>query len=156
MINKKISLIMAVLVTAIIFSACEEETPEPVVINAKAARVTGIIITTLSLADWDPDNSGPDVSFKISNESQILYDYQTYIENVKSDSLPLGFSIDSTYLLPKLDQKYIITLYDYDPLDSNDDMDYISFNPGDYKSEKPDSKVISTANAQIEIFFKWE
>lgn len=141
-----------------VFSSCDvnDDTPEP---DAKNVSITGIEIISMPLTDngssWDLDGDA-DVIFKISNVNTVLFESNPPVNNVSNQDLPLSLQLSNSYQLPILNQTYSILLYDNDQTSGNDYIGGISFNPNNYKSEKPASKTFATADVQIKVGFEWE
>ncbi len=133
----------------------DDETPDPTEVS-----ISSIKIITMPLTDngsgWDL-NSEADVFFTVENANTVLYSYNVTNrkENLNQFMLPAVFPMAVPYRLPSINQVYHITLYDYDDLSTNDLISKLSFNPEEFKSNRPLTKTISGLDAIIEISFIW-
>lgn len=146
------------LLLLIVFTACDKkDDPKP---DATNVTITGISIVTMPLTDpdgdsWDVDG-GADPFFIILNSSTTLYSHPTAYQDVVSANFPLNYTIAGGYKLPYINQAYGINLYDYDATSANDFIGQVSFNPNNYKSERPASKTYTNGNIQVTVKFSWE
>lgn len=153
---KKIMIFLPMMAVLLFSCKKEEENPE-----AKNVTVTSVKVITVPLTDegssWDAtDASSCDVFFKIENDATVYYSHPQYVLDVSSSSLPFTQTIANGYKLPSIDQSYFISLYDYDSFSGDDLISNITFNPADYKKDKPASKTFQDGMIQVEVSFTWE
>lgn len=152
------------LVFVMLWSCKTEEEPEPTPDSgAKKCYITRVRVTSFPTtdngSDWDVDfgdGQKADLTFEISNSTEVIYEHESYFSDVKLEDLPVVFSVDD-FLCPTLNEEYGVLLYDHDGFTSGDDFvggDF--FNPNDYKMDRPDSIIISTVDVQMDVFLKWE
>lgn len=138
-------------------SCTKKDDPKP---DATNVSITGITIVTMPLTDngssWDVDGNA-DPFFTILNTSTTLYSFPNHFNDVSASDFPLNFIISgSGYKLPYINQLYGINLYDYDATSNDDFIGQITFNPNDYKSERPASKTYTNGSIQVTVKFIWE
>lgn len=152
---KKVFLIL--LLSGVLCSCQKEdnETPDPTEVSISAVKIITMPLTDKG-SEWDI-GSDADVFYTIENANTVLYSFNVTgrKENLNQFMLPAVFQMTVPYRLPSMNQAYYITLYDYDDLSSNDLIARISFNPEEFKSDRPLTKIISGSDAIVEISFVW-
>lgn len=86
----------------------------PTSVKITGIKVVQLPFTTPSGGGWD-NNSGPDVSYSITDESDhALVTPSTYYPNVTSAQLPLPFTLPTPYQVTNFAAVYKVHVWDYD------------------------------------------
>ncbi len=147
----KIILLFTLVSFVFVSTNCKKDEPEPV-----AAKITKIYFY-----DWvdpdEPDDSGPDVYFTIEDANgKTLYNIgsDNRIPDVEDEFYWYNLNIEINK-----DVKFYVRLWDYDPLDEDDDMgacggirfqDYIKD-----VNNLPDHIDVSCDNMEYRLYITW-
>lgn len=135
----------------------------PTSVKITGVKVVQIPFTTTNGGGWD-NNSGPDVSYSITDESDhVLVTPTTYFPNVTSAQLPLAFALPTPLQVTNFATVYKIHLWDYDgddlPANPDDWMGGYQFSfSGFASSGYPTTATLSAAGSslKLELSLQWQ
>lgn len=111
---------------------------------------------------WDPSN-GPDIyiEFLSPNPNNNVMVSSNKINDITIDKLPIIWKFQSPdyFLVPTLDEYYFIDVIDYDVIDSDDEIGYVSFKMENYMSGSdpyPSKCTLTQNNIKIDLELIWE
>jgi PKD repeat protein len=134
---------------------------------ATKAKITKVTITSMPFTDgngigWDNiPPSGPDLFFNIEDQNNnVLFNGESArINDISQSSLPVFWNFTTPYSITNFNNFIFITAYDYDPLDANDEIGYVSFLMSNYTSGTnpyPTSITRTQNNVTVKLDLIWE
>lgn len=129
---------------------------KPTSVKIKSFQIDAMPFLDANGSGWDP-NSGPDVYFKITNNSTTTYiDGSGSIDyDVIPGDLPIGWNLSTPLTVSPLNQIRAFALYDYDSLDPDDFIGGIYINMSNYP-DYPDVITMEYGNFKFRIGVTWE
>lgn len=140
--------------------SCKKSTPA--IVSYKNFKITSITLNQIPFTDnngssWDPFNGTPDVFINVldSNSAVLHNGSSDYRSDVASSALPLTYNLNNALNLPTIAGNYQVQIYDYDPLDANDLIGSISFNPSTRQEGYPSSFTETSGSFSVTINGTW-
>jgi hypothetical protein len=156
----KYSILAVILLSCIVIFSCKKSTPA--IVSYKNFKITAITLNQIPFTDnngssWDPFNGTPDVFINVldSNSAVLHNGSSDYRSDVASSALPLTYNLNNALTLPTIAGNYQVQIYDYDPLDANDLIGSISFNPSTRQEGFPSSFTETSGSFSITINGTW-
>ena len=156
--------IYIVLLLIILITSCKKketkpaETTPPNYTNFKVLSVTLSAMPFLdnSSSNWDPFD-GPDVFYNVETASgSVLFNGSaSRYSDISASSLPLNWDFTPAYQITNIYVALNFTIYDYDTIDPNDEIGYVSFTMGDYKSNYPKTITKTNNGVTIKLTGEW-
>lgn len=110
-------------------------------------------------ASWDLLD-GPDLYFQLlsPNPNNTVLSSSGTITNLSESMLPVNWDLNSPFTITNFTDFYFIQLMDYDPLDIDDKIDYVSFKLDPYTTGPdafPTYITRSQNNSTVTLYFNW-
>jgi hypothetical protein len=153
--------ILSLLLIATFFNSCKKKETAVATPNYTNFKILNVKISAMPFLDanassWDPFD-GPDVFFKmeLQNNAELFSTSTTRFSDVTPNNLPLAWDIVNAYQITNISVAQYVTVYDYDTLDPNDRIGYVSFTMSDHKNGYPKTITKSNGGVTVTISGEW-
>jgi PKD repeat protein len=128
------------------------------------ATLTKVVVTSMPFIDgsgsgWDPFD-GPDLFIQLLSpnpDNSVLLE-SGQVANLLSSQLPVTWNLTSPYSITNFADFYFIQLMDYDAIDADDEIDYVSFKLDPYTTGTdafPATITKSQNGSTVTLHFNW-
>lgn len=128
------------------------------------ANLTKVVLTKMPFLDgagsgWDPFD-GPDLYLQLlsPNPDNTVLVESGQVANLLSSQMPVTWNLTTPYTITNFTDFYFIQLMDYDVIDADDEIDYVSFKLDPYTTGTdafPTTITKSQNNSTVTLHFNW-
>jgi len=128
------------------------------------ANLTKVVVTKMPFLDaagsgWDPFD-GPDLFIQLLSpnpDNSVLVE-SGQVANLLSSQLPVTWNLSDPYSITNFTDFYFIQLMDFDAIDADDEIDYVSFKLDPYTTGTdafPSTITKSQNGSTVTLHFNW-